>query len=96
MLPSGSNLTRPEATADGHQWGTVVEGEVALIIDGKTRRYERGESYDIPAGVVHAVKVRTGTVAVNVVCRAGLQSAENPWTGEATTACRQLEQPAVN
>ena len=50
----------------GPQWGTAFAGEVALTIDGETRRYGPGESYYIPAGVVHRVQVTAGTVAVDV------------------------------
>lgn len=56
--------------AHGHQWGTVIAGEVALTIDGKTRRYRPGESYDIPAGVVHGVAVTAGTIALDVFAEA--------------------------
>lgn len=50
----------------GGQWGTVVAGSVILTIDGITRRYGPGESYDIPAGTVHAVEVSAGTRAIDV------------------------------
>lgn len=50
----------------GPQWGTVVAGEVALTIDGETRRYRPGERYDIPAGVEHGVWIAAGTVAIDV------------------------------
>ena len=50
----------------GPQWGTVIAGEVALTIDGQTRRHLPGESYDIPAGSVHSVQVTAGTIAVDV------------------------------
>jgi quercetin dioxygenase-like cupin family protein len=54
----------------GHQWGTVIAGEVSLTIDGKTRRYRPGETYDIPAGVVHGVAVTAGTIALDVFAEA--------------------------
>lgn len=56
--------------AHGPQWGTVVAGEVALTIDGQTRRHGPGMSYDIPAGVVHAVAVKAGTIAIDVFAEA--------------------------
>lgn len=59
------DVTLP-AHSHGHQWGMVIEGEVALTIDGATRRYAPGETYDIPAGVVHAVGVKAGTIALDV------------------------------
>ena len=54
----------------GHQWGTVIAGEVALTIDGETRRYRTGDTYDIPAGVEHAVRVTAGTIALDVFAEA--------------------------
>jgi quercetin dioxygenase-like cupin family protein len=54
----------------GAQWGTVVEGEVALTVAGETRVYRPGESYSIPAGVEHAVRVRAGTRAIDVFAEA--------------------------
>lgn len=56
--------------AHGPQWGTVVAGEVALTIDGQTRRHGPGMSYDIPAGVEHAVSVKKGTIAIDVFAEA--------------------------
>ena len=40
----------------GEQWGVVVEGEMELTIDGHTKRYGPGDSYHIPAGVVHGAR----------------------------------------
>ena len=48
------------------QWGTVVSGTVEITIDGVSRVYRRGESYDSPAGVVHAVRLTAGTKAIDV------------------------------
>ncbi len=50
----------------GPQWGMVIEGEVALTIDGATRRCGPGQTYDIPADVVHAVQLKAGTVVLDV------------------------------
>lgn len=52
--------------AHGAQWGTVIAGTVALTIDGQTRQYRPGDTYDIPAGTVHAVQVMAGTIAIDV------------------------------
>ena len=54
------------AHAHKAQWGTVIEGQIALTIDGTTRTYRPGDSYSIPSGAVHAVKVPAGTVVVDV------------------------------
>ena len=48
------------------QWGTVVEGEIELTIDGVPRVFGPGASYDIPAGTVHAVRIKAGTKAIDV------------------------------
>ena len=49
----------------GAHWGSVLQGEVQLTIDGVTTTYRQGDSYDLPAGVVHAVKVAAGTIALD-------------------------------
>lgn len=54
------------AHSHGAQWGVVVKGEVALTIDGATRRAGPGDSYSIPAGAVHAVALKAGTVVMDV------------------------------
>ncbi len=50
----------------GAQWGIVVEGEMDLTIDGATRTYRQGDSYFIPAGVVHAATFRTHVRVIDV------------------------------
>ena len=46
------------------QWGIMLEGEMALTIDGKTKIYRRGDTYYIPDGVVHSAAFNT---RVNVI-----------------------------
>ncbi len=48
------------------QWGTVIEGSVTLTIDGETQTYLPGQSYNIPAGVVHSGEITAGTKALDV------------------------------
>lgn len=48
------------------QWGTVIEGQVTLTIEGTTRTYHPGETYDIASGAVHSVRVPAGTVVIDV------------------------------
>jgi quercetin dioxygenase-like cupin family protein len=48
------------------QWGVVLEGEMELTVDGVTRRCRRGESYYIPAGAVHAVRILSPMKALDV------------------------------
>jgi quercetin dioxygenase-like cupin family protein len=40
----------------GEQWGVVIEGRMELTIDDETRTYGPGDTYHIPAGVVHRAK----------------------------------------
>ena len=44
-------------THPGIETGYVLEGEADLIIEGKTQHLKAGDSYLIPAGTVHDVKV---------------------------------------
>jgi quercetin dioxygenase-like cupin family protein len=48
------------------QWGVVLEGEMELTVDGITRRCGRGDSYFIPAGAVHAVRILSPLKALDV------------------------------
>ncbi len=54
------------AHSHGAQWGTVLEGQIELTIGGETRTYRPGESYNIPAGVVHSGKISTGTKVIDI------------------------------
>jgi quercetin dioxygenase-like cupin family protein len=47
------------------QWGTVLEGQIELTIDGKTQTYRPGNAYFIPSGVVHSVKIPAGTKIID-------------------------------
>lgn len=37
----------------GDQWGAVFEGEMELTIGGETKTYKKGDSYFVPANVLH-------------------------------------------
>jgi quercetin dioxygenase-like cupin family protein len=50
----------------GEQWGIVVEGEMELSIDGKTSRFGTGDTYHIPAGVMHSAKFLSHFRAIDV------------------------------
>jgi quercetin dioxygenase-like cupin family protein len=39
------------------QWGVILEGEAEMTIGGETRIFRRGDSYFIPAGVVHSIRI---------------------------------------
>lgn len=50
----------------GAQWGTVVEGEITFTIGDQTRVYRPGDSYSIPAGVLHGARITAGTRVIDV------------------------------
>lgn len=52
--------------AHGAQWGTVVQGEITLTLAGVPRICRAGDSYSIPAGVQHSVKIKAGTRVIDV------------------------------
>ena len=54
------------AHSHGAQWGTVLEGQIELTIGGETRIYRPGDSYNIPAGVVHSGKLPAGTTVIDI------------------------------
>ncbi len=54
----------------GPQWGTVLHGEVTITMNSATRTYHPGETYDIGDGVVHAVEVKAGTIAIDAFAEA--------------------------
>lgn len=48
------------------QWGTVLEGQFELTIDGHTHVYLPGESYSIPAGAMHGGKIAAGSKLLDI------------------------------
>jgi len=55
-IPQGAKV--PEH-AHGAQWGTVLDGEMTLTMGGEAKTYRKGDSYFIPAGVLHAATFAT-------------------------------------
>ncbi len=49
----------------GAQWGVVLDGEVELSIGNETGTYSKGDTYYIPAGVVHSARFRTRTRVID-------------------------------
>ena len=43
----------------GAQFGIVLEGEMSLSIEGKTQKYQKGDTYFIPAEAVHQAEFHT-------------------------------------
>ncbi|MEJ7819809.1 MAG: cupin domain-containing protein [Rubrobacteraceae bacterium] len=50
----------------GAQWGIVVTGRLHLTIDGESKVYEPGETYDIPAGAEHSARLEAGACVIDV------------------------------
>jgi quercetin dioxygenase-like cupin family protein len=48
-----ANVWVPEHSHDYPQWGMMVEGEMELTIEGKTRNCRKGDEYLIPARAKH-------------------------------------------
>ena len=48
------------------QFGVVLDGEMTLTIAGVARRYARGDTYFIPAGVPHGAVFHTRFRAIDV------------------------------
>ena len=48
------------------QWGIVVNGEMELTTDDQTRIYRKGDSYFIPAGIVHSANFPTKVMVIDV------------------------------
>ena len=46
------------------EWGTVLEGQVDVTIAGETRAHRPGDTYYIPAGVVHSMRAPAGTTFI--------------------------------
>jgi len=42
------------------QWGVILDGEILLTVDGKTRVLKRGDTYFIPKGVSHSAFIKEG------------------------------------
>lgn len=55
----------PEHSHKG-QWGTVLEGQLDLTIEGALTVHTPGSSYNIPSGAVHKAKVHAGSVVFDV------------------------------
>ncbi|MBI5582613.1 MAG: cupin domain-containing protein [Deltaproteobacteria bacterium] len=48
------------------QWGVVLEGEMELTVEGRVRRYNRGDSYYIPAGATHSIRILSPLKALEI------------------------------
>lgn len=50
----------------GAQWGIVIEGEMELTIGDSTNSYRAGDSYFIPAQVMHGATFLKDTRALDI------------------------------
>ncbi|MCW3986130.1 MAG: cupin domain-containing protein [Candidatus Bathyarchaeota archaeon] len=55
----------PEHSHSYPQWGMVIEGEMKLTINGKTKTIKKGEDYLIPAKTKHQAKFLTKTRVID-------------------------------
>jgi len=51
----------PEHSHNYPQWGMLIEGEMKLTINGKTRTIKKGDEYLIPAQAKHKASFTTKT-----------------------------------
>jgi quercetin dioxygenase-like cupin family protein len=50
----------------GAQWGVVLDGQVELTIGDDSRTYRKGDTYYIPAGVIHSARFRSRTRVIDL------------------------------
>lgn len=53
------------AHSHGAQWGIVVEGKMDLTIGDVTKTFKKGNSYNIPEGVVHSATFKQKTWVID-------------------------------
>ncbi len=59
FMEFAKDVDLPEHAHAG-QWGVVLEGRIELTIGGVKQRYEKGDRYYIPEGVLHSGKIFAG------------------------------------
>jgi quercetin dioxygenase-like cupin family protein len=55
----------PEHAHKG-QWGTVIEGQLDLTVEGETTVYTPGMNYDIPSGARHSAVAHEGSAILDI------------------------------
>jgi quercetin dioxygenase-like cupin family protein len=60
----------------GAQWGILVSGEIELRTGASTRVLRKGDSYYIPAGVEHEVRILMPSQAIDFFDDAGRYQAK--------------------
>jgi quercetin dioxygenase-like cupin family protein len=61
-----ANAKVPEHSHDYPQWGMVIEGEMELTIEGKTRKCKKGDEYLIPARAKHKARFLKKTRVIDL------------------------------
>ncbi len=59
FMEFGNEVEVPEHSHEA-QWGSVLAGEIELIIEGNKHIFKTGDSYFIPAGAKHSAKIKEG------------------------------------
>ncbi len=49
----------------GAQWGVVLDGEMELTIGGERKTYRKGDTYFIPAHVLHSASFKKKTYVMD-------------------------------
>ena len=47
------------------QWSVVIEGECMLEIDGISKTYKKGDTYEIPANTPHTITMYAGCAEID-------------------------------
>lgn len=55
----------PEHSHKYDQWGTLIQGEMKLAINGETKTIQKGDEYLIPAQAKHRVEFQTKTRVID-------------------------------
>lgn len=72
-----SEDTEIKAHSHEAQWGVVLNGQIDLTIAGKPHTFKKGDSYFIPAGVVHSAIIYAGYADVTLFDSPNRYSADN-------------------
>lgn len=72
---AGSGLPPAHHHPSQHERFEVLDGAVKTVIDGAERRYEAGETFEVPAGTTHQM-TGDGEARVNWQVRPAMRTAE--------------------
>ena len=50
----------------GAQFGVVLDGEMTLTVGGESKRYKKGDTYAIPAGVPHSAEFHSRVQVIDM------------------------------